>query len=234
LASWALAPGLKTRTPILTFHDVIENRDFNSLWFDCSVNELEDQIRWLKVHGAHFVTIDQVYRHLAKGEPLPSHAIAITFADGYEGFYRFGLPVLRRNHVPVAMFVHTDYVGDQHGRPKMTWDQLKELDREGLVTVCSQTRTHPADLRALSDQALAEEMQGSKAILERQLRHNVPYIAYPNGKYDLRVARAASKAGYLLGFTEKLSPSEQSPNLFMVSRYVHTKYRQAWSDAYRH
>jgi peptidoglycan/xylan/chitin deacetylase (PgdA/CDA1 family) len=233
LASWALAPGVKGRTPILTFHDVIERRDSSSLWFDCSVDELEGQIKWLKARGANFVTVDQIYRHLSAGASLPSHAIAITFADGYEGFYQYGLPVLRRYKIPVAMFVHTDYVGDQHGRPKMTWDQLKQLDREGLVTVCSQTRTHPADLRLLPKEQLGEEMSGSKAVLERQLGHESRFIAYPNGKYDERVAHAANKAGYLLGFTEKLTPCERSPNLFMVSRYVHTKYRQAWRDAYR-
>lgn len=234
LFSWALAPGLHTKTPILTYHDVIERRDESSLWFDCSADELANQLDWLKANGAHFVSIDQVYKHLSSGAPLPKYAIAITFADGYEGFYRHGLPVLRSRHVPVAMFVHTDYVGDQQGRPKMTWDQLKELDREGLVTVCSQTRTHPADLRRLSAASLAEEMSGSKAALERQLGHPARYIAYPNGKFDTRVARAAQKAGYVMAFTERLTPIEESPNLFMVSRYVHTKYRQAWMDAYRH
>jgi len=233
LASWALAPGLRAHTPILTFHDVIERRDESSLWFDCSVDELESQLRWFTARKAHFVTVEQVYRHLAKGAPLPSNAIAITFADGYEGFYLRGLPVLRKWHVPVAMFIHTDYVGDQHGRPKMRWEQLKELDREGLVTICSQTRTHPADLRRLSDSALAEEMAGSKKMLEKQLGHSIPFVAYPNGRFDLRVAQAAQNAGYVMGFTEQLKPSEASPNLFMVARYVHTKYRQAWNDAGR-
>lgn len=232
LFSWALAPGLHGRTPILTFHDVIERRNSKSLWFDCSKSELEQILDWFEGRGAHFVTVDQVYRHLATGAALPKNAIAITFADGYEGFYTYGIPILRRRHVPVAMFVHTDYVGDRHGRPKMTWDQLKELDKEGLVTICSQTRTHPADLRNLSDSALAEEMAGSKRILERQLGHVIPYIAYPNGKFDTRVAKAAQQAAYTMGCTERLMPCEESPNLYMVARYVHTKYRQAWKDAH--
>src|ERR1700733_5673788 len=165
LAVWNLAPGLTSRTPILTYHDVIERRDANSLWFDCAADELEQQLDWMASKGAHFVSIDTIFDHLSKGLPLPKKAVAITFADGYEGFYLRAVPILRRKHVPVAMFVHTDYVGDRHGRPKMTWDQLKELDREGLVTICSQTRTHPADLRRLPDSALAEEMSGSKQML---------------------------------------------------------------------
>lgn len=234
LAAWALFPNLKSATPILTYHDVIQTRGKHSLWFDVSVSELELQMDWLEHHGAKFVSIQQIYSHLATGSALPKGAIAITFADGYEGFYTRGLPILRKHHVPVAMFVHTDFVGDQHGRPKMSWDQLQELDREGLVTICSQTRTHPADLRNLSSASLAEELSGSKRILEQRLGHPVSYLAYPNGKFDSRVAHAAQKAGYSMAFTERLTTSEKSPNLFMISRYVHTKYQQAWRDAGRH
>ncbi len=233
-SAWALYPNLRSASPILTYHDVVETRDQQSLWFDVSTSELESQINWLTAHGAKFVSINQMYRHLANGEPLPKGAIAITFADGYEGFYTRGLPILRKHHVPVAMFVHTDYIGDQHGRPKMTWDQLIELDKEGLVTICSQTRTHPADLRTLSNLRLDQEMAGSKRVLEQKLGHSVLYLAYPNGKFDDRVAHAAQKAGYAMAFTERLTSSERSPNLFMISRYVHTKYKQAWREAGRH
>ena len=76
-------------------------------------------------------------------------------------------------------------------------------------------------------------MVGSKRILEQKLGHPVPFLAYPNGKYDSRVAHAAQKAGYQMAFTERLTSCEKSPNLFMVSRYVHTKYQQAWRDAGR-
>lgn len=224
---------LGSRTPVLTFHDVIPERGPDSLWFDCSAAELEGQIRWFRARGAHFVTVAQLYRHLTDGAPLPPKAVCVTFADNYEGFYRYGLPILRRYRVPVAMFVHTGYVGGQQGRPKMTWDQLRELDREGLVTIGSQTVTHPADLRTLPAAKLAWEMRESKATLERRLGHPIPFLAYPNGKYDARVAEAARRAGYLMAFTEVLAPAERSPNIFMVSRYVHTKYRRAWAEAYR-
>jgi len=223
---------LASRTPVLTFHDMVPSRDSGALWFDCTPDELTKQLNFFQAHGAHFISIAQLYRHLTTGSPLPKHAIAITFADNYEGFYELALPILRQRHVPVAMFVHTDFVGSPIGRPKMTWDQLKEIDREGLVTVASQTRSHPASLPALSAKALKNEMEGSKRSLEKHLGHRVDYLAYPNGKYDRRVADTAKAAGYLMAFTEVLTPAERSTSIFMVSRYVHTKYRKAWSDAY--
>lgn len=223
---------IRTKTPVLTYHDMVEERGLGTEWFDCTPEEFTAQLDWLTKRGAHFITIRQLYAHLTTAAPLPRHAIAITFADNYLGFYERALPILRARHIPVTMFVHTDYVGSPVGRPKMNWDQLVELDREGLVTVASQTRTHPKSLPALSDRVLREEMAGSKRVLERRLGHRIDFLAYPNGSYNARVARAAAAAGYLMAFTEVLTPAEKSPSIFMVSRYVHTQYRRAWHDAY--
>jgi len=226
--------GLTSRTPILTYHDIIPKRDSKSLWFDCSVQELKDQLNWLSKHGAHFVTVREIYNHLTGNAPLPKKAICITFADNYEGFWRYGYPILKAHSVPVAMFVHTGYVGDvKHGRPKMTWAQLKQLDKEGLVTIGSQTVSHPADLTKLDDTALAREMSQSKSDLESHLGHAIPLLAYPNGKFDVRCERAARKAGYIAAFCEIQKPCELSASIFAINRYVHTKYRQAWFDAYK-
>jgi len=218
-------------TPILVYHDMVPVRDRRALWFDCTPTELEAQLAWLRKRGAKFVRLSDLEAHLAGRRALPRNAVVVTFADNYLGFYRLALPILRKHRVPAAMFVHTDYVGNRQGRPKMGWDQLRELDREGLVTICSQTRSHPADLRALSDQRLRAEMVGSKRRLEEMLGHEVAYIAYPNGKWDARVARAAREAGYRMGFTEAQQPAERAKDAWSVPRYVHTKYREAWGAA---
>jgi peptidoglycan/xylan/chitin deacetylase (PgdA/CDA1 family) len=224
--------GLRTRTPILTYHDVVERRDAKALWFDCTRAEFVQQLDWLTKRGAHFVSLDQLYDHLTTGRQLPSHAVVLTFADNYLGFYQRALPILRARHIPAAQFVHTGFVGSRIGRPKMNWKQLQELDREGLVTICSQTVTHPEDLRTLAETKLDQEIAGSKRELERRLGHPVRFLAYPNGKWDERSVAAARRAGYGMAFTEAVQPAERAPNLLAVPRYVHTKYKQAWQDAY--
>jgi peptidoglycan/xylan/chitin deacetylase (PgdA/CDA1 family) len=233
MAQPALKPGLPPRTFCLTYHDVVAERTADSLWFDCAEPELKQQLDWMGSHGAHFVSLDQLYAHLTSGARLPSHPVCITFADNYLGFYTYAYPILKTRHIPCAMFVHTGYVGSPIGRPKMDWDQLRQLDREGLVTVASQTVSHPLDLRKLSWSKQLAEMVDSKGTLEQQLGHPVPYVAYPNGKYDVRVEEAARRAGYRMAFTEVLTPAEESANIFAVDRYVHTKWRRAWRDANR-
>lgn len=213
----------------LTYHDVIPRRGPGALWFDCTVGEFRAQMEWLRRKGARFVSVAQVERAVGGGDPLPKGAVLVTFADDYLGFSTYAWPVCRRMRIPVTLFVHTDFVGAKVGRAKMDWTTLKALSRTGLVTVASQTRTHPADLTKLGDAALREEFVGSKRAIERRIGP-CRYLAYPNGKYDARVARFAREAGYSLAFTEVTRPMRTARDAWRIPRYVHTRYRSAWTD----
>lgn len=224
----SILPRQRPETAVLTYHDVIERRDDRALWFDCTGAELESQLSWMQKKGVHFVSLDQLYRHLTTGTKLPSHPVAITFADNYLGFWERGYPILKQHRIPVTMFVHTGFVGDRsHGRPKMDWSQLRTLDHEGLVTVASQTVSHPADLGKLSESQIRWEFERSKAELEKRLGHKILYLAYPNGRFNPLCERLAREAGYRMAFSEKTERAELSPNIWAVNRYVHTKYRLA-------
>jgi len=225
-----LALNLRQTVVVLTYHDVIPRRTAASEWFDCSVSELQDQIRGMERAKVHFITLEQLYRYLSAGAALPSRPVCITFADNYLGYYTYALPILRRHHIPSAQFVHTGFVGSPIGRPKLTWAELAEIDRAGDVTIGSQTVTHPPDLRTLSDAGLRKEMTESKRALESHLHHPVRFLAYPNGKFDSRCERAAARAGYAMACSEVTRPANLSPNLFAVNRYVHTK----WQGALQH
>lgn len=213
------------RLPVaLTYHDVTPRK---TVWFDCTPTEFRAQIDAMTKAGARFVSLAQVERHY-RGRPLPPRSVALTFADNYRGFLTHAYPLLKQRRIPVAMFVHTGFVGSSVGRPKMTWDELRRLDREGLCTIASQTVTH-RDLDKLSDREIAQELRESKRALEAHLGHPVRYLAYPNGAFDARTEAAARAAGYALAFSEVQTPFGKDP--FRVERYVHTKWRRALRDA---
>lgn len=211
------------RSVALTYHDVTPKK---SVWFDCTPGEFRSQIDAMTKAGARFVSLAQI-EDSYKGRPLPPNAVAITFADNYRGFLTYAYPLLRKRRIPVAMFVHTGFVGSSVGRPKMDWRDLIRLDRENVCTVASQTVTHRS-LDALSADEIAKELRDSKASLERHLGHPVRYLAYPNGAYDARCEAAARDAGYALAFGEVQRPFGKDP--FAVERYVHTKWRKALRD----
>jgi peptidoglycan/xylan/chitin deacetylase (PgdA/CDA1 family) len=84
----------------------------------------------------------------------------------------------------------------------MDWDQIRAL-RDAGMDVESHTRRHRV-LQTLDDAALADELAGSRADLERELRQPVRAIAYPVGRpitHVRRIRDAVAAAGYQVGFT---------------------------------
>lgn len=215
---------------VLTYHDMVPARGKGTLWFDCTPAELRSQVDWLAAKGAKFVSLAQIDGYVTRRKPLPARAVMISFADNYEGFYQYAWPILRKRGIPVTLFVHTGFVGNRQGRPKMTWSQLQELSRSGLVTVASQTVSHPDDVTRLTASQLDREMSVSLQSLRLHLGLPVYAVAYPNGKFNAKVVAAARRAGYRLGFTEEQMPISRRPSPLEIPRYVHTKYRRAWAD----
>lgn len=228
----AMTPrAMDTRVPVLMFHDVVAERGRNSVWFDCTKDELKETIKFFEEQNATFITLEQLHEHLVRGTALPPHSVCLTFDDNYQGFFDNAYPILKAKKIPSAMFVHTKFVGDKTGtHPKMDYDTLRLLDKEGLVTIGSHTVSHPDDMALLPVSEQDEEITTAKADLERELGHPVPYFAYPNGKGDDQTFDAAMRAGHTMAFTIANGPAEESPGVLRINRYIHTRYKDAWKE----
>lgn len=219
------------RVPVIMYHDVVKERGKHSVWFDTTEEEFEQQMNSLAVQGISAISLDQLYRHLTAGEPVPEKSIVLTFDDNYQGFYDVALPILERYQFPAAMFVHTKFVGDKKGyHPKMDWPTLKTLVANKLITIGSHTVTHPDDITKLSLEEQQKELADSKATLEQELGKPIPYLAYPDGKNDKIVQANAKAAGYTMAFTMVNTPAEESPNIMAIGRYIQTRFKEAWED----
>ncbi len=219
------------RIPIIMYHDVIKKRLRSSVWFDCTVKEFEEQMDYLIAQGMHPISLLALHKHLALGENLPPNAVALTFDDNYQGFYDNAYPILKKLQFPSAMFVHTNFVGvkkDDH--PKMDWETLQKLDKEGLTTIGSHTLSHPEDIRKLSPSEQESELSGSKKLLEEKLGHSVPYLAYPDGFQDATTRDIARTSGYTMAFTVDNGAAEESPDILALNRYIHTRLKKGLED----
>jgi peptidoglycan/xylan/chitin deacetylase (PgdA/CDA1 family) len=80
---------------------------------------------------------------------------------------------------------------------KLSWDQVRELDRDPLFTVGGHGHTHRI-LEYLDDDALARELDTSLALLDKHLGRRVPHYSYPEGLahcYSDRVVAALRARG---------------------------------------
>lgn len=219
------------RIPVIMYHDIIKERDRDAVWFDCTSEEFEDQMKQIQTWGAIPISLDQLYAHLTKGVPVPDTAIVLTFDDNYQGFWDRGLPILRKYNFPAAVFVHTGFVGHKEGlHPKMDWDELKQLVKDPLITIGNHTITHPQDITLLPPDEQQREISDAKKDLETHLGKTIDYFAYPDGKNDAISQDYVRSAGHKMAFTIANGPAEESPNIVAVNRYVHTRLETAWED----
>ena len=100
--------------------------------------------------------------------------------------------------------------------PLMDISHIRELRQRGF-SFYSHTRSH-ADLPIFDDQQLNDELAGARAELETLLGEEVPYLAYPYGRYDERVLQAAGAAGYRAAFSVQPGFNRRDIDRFRLRR----------------
>lgn len=185
----------------------------------------EEQLSWLVEHRYKVVRLAAVVGALRGGAPLDPMTVAITVDDGRRSQYTEMFPILQRFQIPVTLFIYTDAVS--YEPDALTWAEIEEMLKSGLVDVQSHTCSHPdfdkerarrsgADYESF----VAAELAQSKKTLEERLRTPVEFLAWPYGVHDRDLERAAAAAGYSAAFAveDRLAPADG--DLFAIPRLV--------------
>lgn len=167
------------------------------------------QLAWLQ-RSRPIVLLDDAVP--AAGGARPTDAIALTFDDAFTSVYEHALPVLARMRIPATIFLiaktldpaaggyEVDWVDRPPAHPLRVLDatQVKELQAAG-VRFGSHSYGHQ-DLTTLGYDACLEDLRRSRAVLEDLLGEPVTTLAYPRGRHDETVRRAAADAGFTRSF----------------------------------
>jgi peptidoglycan/xylan/chitin deacetylase (PgdA/CDA1 family) len=155
--------------------------------------------------------------------------VCVTFDDGYYDTLENAVPVLRELGIPATIFVPTGAIDGTAGlywytqQPRMlSWDDLRDLTRDPLVSIGAHSRRHP-NLTHLPDDEAWAEIAGSKKDLETQLGCEVTSFAYPAGFAGEREASMVAEAGYRVGVTTSPGPNNPDTPLPMLRRSVVTR-----------
>lgn len=220
------------RVPIMMYHDILPEKQ---VFFDVTPEEFEQHLQMIQKRGLTPISLDQLVTHLRTGLPLPEKPILLTFDDGYGGHYQYVYPLLKKYRYPAVFSVYTANMGQNTGRSHVTWEQLRAMAADPLVTIAAHSVTHPSDLRKLSDDKLQMEVVESKRLLEQNIGIPIRYFTYPEGKYDKRVAKAVQDAGYQAALTmndldERLAG--QSESLLAIGRIGQSRLEDAIAQAW--
>ncbi len=134
--------------------------------------------------------------------------VVLTFDDGYESFYYYVYPILKKYSIPATVFIPTDFIGKTN-----RWDYTgsvfpsRHLSREQIIelskyniTIASHGMAHRC-LTQLSDRFLKIELARSKNILEEIIDRKISFISYPFGRFNKKVESIAAEIGYRNGFS---------------------------------
>jgi peptidoglycan/xylan/chitin deacetylase (PgdA/CDA1 family) len=108
--------------------------------------------------------------------------------------------------MPITLFIFPSAVS--HSLSVLTWEQIRTMQRSGLVDVESHTYWHPnfrterARLSPSAYRAFVDfQLQHSREVLEQELGTSVTLLAWPYGIHDPELEAAATRAGYDAAFT---------------------------------
>ena len=101
----------------------------------------------------------------------------------------------------------------------LSWEEIR-LMHQNEISFGSHTVTHPISSKLSLDRA-QNNIQNSKAMIEKTLRTPIRTFAYPNGSqddFDESTKRLLKEAGYLCAVTTKFGVNESDQDLFDLRR----------------
>ena len=138
---------------ILCYHDVIDglhgllDKDRSAV----GTENLIAHFTWLKTHGYHVVSVDDIISAKNGKKKLPTKAIIISFDDGYRSMYTKVYPLLKLFKYPATLAVMGKWIDQADAGKKkirygrrfvssdkfLTWKMVKEMSDSGLVEIAS-------------------------------------------------------------------------------------------------
>jgi peptidoglycan/xylan/chitin deacetylase (PgdA/CDA1 family) len=115
--------------------------------------------------------------------------ILITIDDAFSSFYEVAWPYLKKEKIPFILFVSTESVG-KNGY--MTWNQIKELEKENTVHIGNHSHTH-SYLVSLKNEDFISDIDTSSSIFKNKLGYNPIFFSYPFGEYSSFIREYISK-----------------------------------------
>lgn len=207
----------QVRLPILMYHYLSTpppGADVYRLDLSVTPEHFEQQLAYLREAGYQSISLEQLLRYLALGEPLPEKPIVLTFDDGYRDNYENALPLLQKYGFTASFFLVTKPIDD--GDPNyLSWDMVIEMSRAGME-FGAHTYRH-ADLTNDNIDYLVYEIVGSKEAIEARAGP-VYFIAYPSGQYDQLTIDVVASAHFWGGLTIKQGVTQSYAKRFELER----------------
>jgi peptidoglycan/xylan/chitin deacetylase (PgdA/CDA1 family) len=214
---------LMTRgNPIFAYHKIgVAPSQTSDPFLYGTPENLNRHLSMLKEAGFFTVKLDEIVTDESKLRT------AITFDDGFQNVFEYGLEILARHQTPAIQFIVTGAIGRQNdwdiakgdvAEPLMNASQIKEWILAGHE-IGSHTITHH-NLKKLSAAEAREEIFSSKKFLEDTFGVTVKHFCYPFGGWTPSVRNLVNEAGYATACTVDFGVNETGADPFALRRII--------------
>ena len=140
---------------VIMYHNFVSEEDVkNGIEYEeysISPEDFEEDLIWLKNNGYITITSDELLEFLEKKEALPPKAVVISIDDGSWGVYKHAWPLLKKHGMKADLNVigaqidatwetlNSGKTRDGEAAPFCTWEELAEMQKSGVINICSHT-----------------------------------------------------------------------------------------------
>mgnify|MGYP001443998775 FL=1 len=146
--------------------------------------------------------------------PKKQKKILLTIDDAFKSFYDVAWPYLKENKIPFILFVSTEPVGNNG---YMTWDQLKEVNKESFAIIGHHSHSHEY-LIEKSNQDFIEDIEKANLIFKRKLGYIPKLFSYPFGEYSEFMRNYISK-NFTFAFGQHSGVIDLNKEKFQLPRF---------------
>jgi len=222
----------KDQVAVLMYHDLTEGKTTKKA---LSVDVFKKQMELLKTNGFQVIGMKEYSDFILQQGPVPDKAVLITFDDGYESFYKLAYPVLKEYGYPATAFPIVKFIDERIGAPKMTWDQMREMQKDGMTFYSHTYDSHvyaEVDEKGKSKPALTarkylidkkrqetdeeakrrifEDLSKAEERLKEELGNTDSILSFPYGAFDDIVTDVLESLDIRISFTIKKGLNSRS------------------------
>ncbi len=203
--------------PIIMYHYVEYVKDLGDIKrqkMNIKPAIFEEQVKSLIEGGYKTIFMKEAAHIIKQKRNTCEPTVALTFDDGYEDFYLYVFPILKKYNAKATLYVISNYIGRNDF---LSEDELNEIVKSGLVEIGSHTMDH-IDLWITNNVGSEAEIMMSKTRLQDQLKISVDTFAYPFGKYKPTDIDLVKQASYSAAVTVRDGAWHTPEDLFYLSR----------------
>ena len=205
---------------ILQYHHVSTDTPAST---SISPEAFAEHLDLITEQGFDVKPLEFVIESIKNNIPFSRKTVAITFDDGYDSIYLAAYPQLKSRGFPFTVFICPQAIDKSHGST-MTWEQLKEMDKNGGY-IANHSFEHLHLLERLKNETdiqwqarITQDISMAQQRLEEQLGPRLKYFAYPYGEFNETLKSLLKQEGYI-AFAQQSGAVNQFSDMQSLPRF---------------